>query len=208
MSKQRWLRRVRTLMVRSDSQFEVFENPQAFAELLRSNTLPRLTRLITHEAGNKVFLSAIADWPGIGQLEELVLTDDYYGRADASLLDSKHFANRLRNLAGIWLKSDDDVEPFARATGLSSLRELKIAFVGDVSPAAVARLFSSEMLQRIETLSLSFDYMRNHHMPGVVYRVLADPAVLPRLRTLRTSSMGSPPEFDALRRRFGPRLKS
>jgi hypothetical protein len=208
MRKTGWLRRCRVLAIENDSQSPGLDHLGAVWKLLRSGALPRLTHLTCHELATDRFLAALAGWGGLERLEQLDLSDDYYGRLAPSLLDSPHLTERLSSLHGVRFGSDEDADKLAGCERLSGLREMTIAFVADLSAAATERLFRCRALRHVETLWLGF---RSHaaecrQMPARVYSLLASSTVLPRLRTLVTWC-SEQSLLQQLSRRLGPRLK-
>jgi uncharacterized protein (TIGR02996 family) len=220
MRRAGWLRDLRELDVSGDSQYEVYSGRTAgLRALFGRNTMPKLGRLRLHEACDNRVLAALAGWRGTARLESLELTDDYHGRLLPGGFNAEHPPERLRNVRGVVLITDHDVERFLGWPRLDRLESLKVSLCGEydqatqgfteeVTTAAAARLIRSDRLAHVTDLTLGF-----HHVPATQDRlvhVLADPAVMPRLRRVRVySSWGNQnPSMDGLRARFGRRLQA
>jgi hypothetical protein len=206
---ERWLRRLRSLAIQNDSQSDGLFHVKAVWHLLRSNAAPRLTRLLCHEFASPPFVAALARWAGLRRLEQLVLTDDYYGRLNPALFASEHLSGRLRRLQGIRFESDEEVVSFTHCDRLTGLREVQIAFLREISPETTEQLFHSSQLRRVETLWLQYYRHdgRCRELSRRLYDLLSNPGVLPRLRTLVTGV--DPADRDLLqgvRRRLGAGL--
>lgn len=203
-----WLRRVRSFVIRNDSQSPGLHRTDGIARLLRSNSFPRLTRLRLHEFADRTFREALADWPGVARLEQLELTDDYFGRFATPLFESPVFDCRLERLSQIYVGEDADVEAIATAR-VVGVRELDLGFGIDLDPTAIRRVFDCPMLANVETLRLGFNPYEptTQQMPAKVYRVLADAAVLPRLQTVCSWLSDDEGALAALRTRLGAGLK-
>ena len=217
MREGRWLRRVRELDIRGDSQYEVYSGRTAgVRSLLRPGVLPRLTRLRLHEVCDGRTRAALAEWGGLTRLEALELTDDYHGRQVLDDFDPVRPPERLRVAGGVILMTPADVGRFLGWPRLERLERLHVSFASEyagghefvarIDPATAEQAVRSGRLDNLTELRLGF-----HEAPAVKARlagVLADPAVLPRLRRLTFyggSGHGSP-DLSGLRARFGPRL--
>lgn len=223
MYRRKWLRAVRALSISGDSQSEAYSEDKAgVCSLFRGDVMPRLSALSLHEVGNRKVLAALANWPGVAHLESLVLTDDYHGRFTPTEFPTTHPMTCLRDLQGVVISTDEDVDQFLALPGLENLASLQLSFLGHydrtthrytdavtLKEAAVDRVLRSERLSRLTTLTLGFGYTRRiefHVVPQ-----FADPALMPRLQQLRlyVSRDGSSNDRVALGRvrvRFGLRL--
>ncbi len=215
MSRAGWLRRLHTLDVAGDSQGDVYHDPSGLRHLFRPGVMPRLVRLRLHEAADDDLLTRLNEWPGLARLESLEVTDDYLGRLDFEAFDPRHPPERARTLRGVTLASDAAVERFLSMPGLEAVSRLQVRIGIDPghdapSPTSGERVVRSERLANVTELLLSF-----HDVEDIEERtwpVLADPAVLPRLRrlTIHGSGRSDRPTLDqaGVRRRFGKRLEA
>jgi hypothetical protein len=218
MRRAGWLREVQELSISGDSQYEVYSGrTQGIRALFRSERLRKLTALRLHEACDRETLQALAEWAGTRRLESLTLTDDYHGRLVAGWFDPQRPAERLRRLEGVVLCNDEDVARFLAMARLTRVGRLQLSFCPDydpdaqvsfqrLSPDAAERVVRSPGLVNVTEATFGF-----RHLPDVATRlgqVLADPAVMPRLRQLKLyGGYGDDlPRVEALRARFGPRL--
>lgn len=222
MRRRGWLRRLRELDLSSDSQGGAYESSAVFRGLFRPGVLPRLTRLRLHEVGDSPLLAALAAWPGLSRLDSLDLGDDYHGRLRPTNFAPEHPLGCLRHLEGVILSTDEDVDRFLALPALENLTSLQVSFLGHydrtihrytdpglLTEAAVDRLIRSQRFGRLTELTLGFGYIRRvefHVAPQ-----FADPAVMPRLRTLhlygsRDGSSADRPDIAGVRARFGLRL--
>jgi uncharacterized protein (TIGR02996 family) len=212
MREAGWLRNLRELDVAGDSQGDVYHNPSGLRPLFRPGVMPCLARLRLHEASDERTLDALAEWPGLGRLESLAVTDDYLGRLDFDSFDPRYPPERARTLLGVTLATDAAVERFLGMPGLEAVNRLQLLFTAQPveesppTPAAVEQLVRSDRLANVTRLEVFF-----HDVPELerrVWTLLADPAALPRLNTLHTDAGANPsaPELDGLRRRFAGRL--
>jgi uncharacterized protein (TIGR02996 family) len=220
MRRKNWLRDVRELSISGDSQYEVYSGrTEGIRSLFGPRALRRLASLKLHEACDRSTLATLARWRGAGRLESLELTDDYHGRLVPSRFEPAHAPQRLRNLCGVVLFTDKDVERFLTSFPLERLTRLKLSFCAEyggsgetflpqLSPAAVARLLRSDRLARLTELTLGFHYMTDAEAQAA--QTLADPSVMPRLLRLQFyGNYGNErPSFDELRARFGLRLRA
>jgi len=220
MRKANWLRDVRELSISGDSQYEVYAGrTEGIRTLFRGKAMPKLATLKLHEACDGRVLAALAAWPGTARLESFEATDDYHGRFWPSSFAPATPPGRLRHLEGVILITDDDAAGFLALPRLDRLGRLKLSFCGEydqptgdfnprLSPDVAERVIRSPGLANVTDLTLGF-----HYLPDVAARladVLADAAVLPRLRRLYFyGSFGNPmPPMDALRARLGSRLQA
>jgi uncharacterized protein (TIGR02996 family) len=223
MRKRGWLRKVRELAIKSDSQYDVFGGRTAgVRSLFRPKAMPRLTKLDLHEVGCGAVLQALSAWPGLSQLESLDLEDDYHGRLIPVTFPAAHALTYLRGLGGVIISTDEDVESFLALPGLDNLTSLQLSFLGHydraihrytdavvLTEAATDRLLRSERLSRVTDLTLGFVYtfrIESHVVPR-----FSDPAVIPRLQKLhlyvtRDGRSDDRLPIDGLRARFGLRL--
>ena len=129
-----------------------------------------------------------------------------------------------RGLGDVYKRQDEDVARFLALPGLENLTSLQVSFLGHydhatyrytdavvLTEAAADRVIRSDRLARVRDLTIGFGYTRRiefHVAPQ-----FADPAVMPRLRTLRLyvmrdGSSADRPEIAGVRARFGLRLIS
>lgn len=218
MRRTRWLRRVRSLAVGGDSQYEVYAGRTAgIRAQLFGDAMPRLTRLRLHEACDDRVLAALSAWRGLERLESLELTDDYHGRLRPDRLDPEYPPERLRALRGVVCDTDEDAERLLSLPRLERLAHLDLSFSGRfvaatqtyhqrVSVAAAERVVRSGRFANLTSLRLGFN-----QIPAIearLARVLAEPGVMPRLRRVRVhGDENYRTEFGAaLRARFGRRF--
>jgi uncharacterized protein (TIGR02996 family) len=222
MRRAGWLRRLHELDLSGDSQSGAYRSSGVFRGLFRPGVMPRLARLRLHEVGDPRLLEALAAWPGLSRLESLDLGDDYHGRFKPTNFAPEHPIGRLRRLEGVILSTDEDVDQFLALPGLENLTSLQVSFLGHydraihrytdavvLTEAAADRLIRSERLARLTDLTLGFGYTRRvefHIAPQ-----FADPAVMPRLRTLhlyvsRDGTSADRPGIAGVQARFGLRL--
>ncbi|QDU20250.1 TIGR02996 domain-containing protein [Urbifossiella limnaea] len=215
MSRAGWLRHLRTLDIAGDSQGDVYHNPSGLRHLFRPGVMPRLVRLRLHEAADDALLGRLAEWPGLARLESLEVTDDYLGRLDFDAFDPRHPPERARTLRGVTLASDAAVERFLAMPGLEAVNRLQLRVgidPGHTAPSVTAgeRVVRSERLANVTDLTLSFHDAED--IESRTWPVLADPAVLPRLKSLTIHGSGAAdrPTLDqsGVRRRFGRRLQA
>ena len=222
MRRTGWLRRLRELDLSGDSQGGAYDNSAVFRGLFRPGVMPRLARLRLHEVGDPKLLGALAAWPGVSRLESLDLGDDYHGRLKPTNFAPARPLGCLRQLEGVILSTDEDVDRFLALPGLDHLTALQVSFLGHydrttyrytdavvLTEAAADRLIRSDRLARLTDLTVGFGYTRRvefHVAPQ-----FADPAVMPRLRTLRLyvsrdGSSADRPGIAGVRARFSLRL--
>jgi uncharacterized protein (TIGR02996 family) len=216
LRRSRWLRCVRTLAIRGDSQGGAYPGSGGIRRLFGPKSMPRLASLDLHEACDRHLLAAMADWPGLARLETLITTDDYHGRLIPSNMDGEHDPQGLRELAGVVLITQRDVELFLAHYPLGRLQRLHLIFAyfrshtpRRITPANAERVIRDERLGRLTDLTLSFHDMRQTRARLV--KVLAEPGVMPRLRRLRVYDTDAGPgdrteQNAGLRARFGLRF--
>jgi uncharacterized protein (TIGR02996 family) len=223
MRKTRWLRNVRELAIKSDSQGGVYHGRRAgVRSLFGAKAMARLTHLDLHEVGSPDVLQTLGGWPGLSRLESLDMGDDYHGRLSPSLFPADHPLTCLNDLRGVIISTDEDVKRFLTLPGLENLTSLQLSFLGHydrtihrytdaivLTEAAVDRLIRSERLSRITDLTLGFGYTRR--IEFYLAPQFADPNLMPRLQKLylyvgRDGSSEDRPPVDGLRARFGLRL--
>jgi uncharacterized protein (TIGR02996 family) len=223
MRKKRWLRRVRSLTITSDSQSEVYGGQMTgVRSLFGPRAMPRLTKLNLHEAGTREVLATLGAWPGVSHLESLDLADDYHGRFKPANFPAKHSLACLRTLRGVILSSDEDVDHFLALPDLDNLTSLQLSFLGHydsttyrytdrvvLTEAAAERVIRSERLARLTDLTLGFAYTRR--LEFYISPQFADQTVMPRLQKLRLyvtrDGRGDDrPAIDGVKARFGLRL--
>jgi hypothetical protein len=223
MRKHHWLRKVRALAIKSDSQYGVYgERLVGVRSLFGPKALPRLAHLNLHEVGAPALLQTLGEWPGLSHLESLDLSDDYHGRLKPTLFPADRPLSCLRDLSGVIIATDEDADQFLELPGLENLASLHLSFLGHydrtrhrytddvvLTEAAVDRVLRSERLARVAELMLGFGYVRRLELH--VAPQLADRTVLPGLQKLRlyVSRDGSSDDrapLNGARARFGLRL--
>lgn len=218
MRQSGWLRRVRELEIRGDSQYEVYSGrTEGIRSLFDPAAMPRLTALTLHEACDAATLATLASWPGVHQLEALVLTDDYHGRIVPRAETPFPRPRCLRTLHGVVLITEEDVEQFPAQFECAHLSRLHLSFSSAYDPATRAfhprltpprmeQVLRSPELTRVTDLTLGFHFLIEEGR--LMAQVLADPAVMPRLKRARIYSAYDvlTPVLDGLRRRLGFRL--
>jgi uncharacterized protein (TIGR02996 family) len=170
--------------------------PDNLPALLRSPAGPRLTAFEWHEGGDE----DLASWSGLARLTELDLsTAGVTEMVDASAyIVSPHFSEGLTRLHLDGL-SADDIVALANCPRLAGLRWLALPF-SEWSIKAMEEVMASPYLQNIEALHLG-----SEGDEGLLS--LACYSGLPRLRDVVIGSATPPEVQQALRRRFGPRLR-
>lgn len=214
MATSGWLRNLRSLNIQNDSQSEGFFHPETITKLLQSNAAPHLCELQTHEFADQKFVQSLSDWDGQRRLESLELTDDYSGRGQAcDVLGTANLPSNLRELKGVRIQTEDDVNSIVRCDAV--LTHTQFCIAGNLSETQVRAIYDSHLLRHVECFRLSFLFsygQENQISEDTIrncLRPLASPRVLPRLRAFQTYVFGeAPPELEAVKRRLGPRMKS
>jgi uncharacterized protein (TIGR02996 family) len=218
MHRAGWLRGVRRLDIVSDSQGGTFLSTSGIRSLFGPKSMPRLRRLRLHELLERPLSARLAEWQRLPHLEALDLGCDYYGRLVPSRFAPAVQNARWQYLEGVLIQTDEEMNLFLQHFPLNQLRSLALGIgsrfdpdarqmITDVTPAAVERLLRSPRLAGLCHLELRF--AERGPVESHAAELLADPGILPRLRTLRCGhfyAFTNHPETEALRRRLGAGL--
>src|SRR5262249_42463619 len=117
MRRTGWLRPLRELDLGGDSQGGAYRSSGVFRGLFRPGVMPRLAGRRLHEVGDPRLLEALAAWSGLSRLESLDLGDDYHGRFKPTNFAPEHPIGCLRQLEGVILSTDEDVNRFLALPG-------------------------------------------------------------------------------------------
>ena len=170
---------------------------------LASGALKRLTVLDLGSSGSTANLDWLASWPGLAQLVELDLSGfPRLSRFLSPLRNSPYFGKSLQALSLVSCDLDENaILALARCPGLARLKSLNLNWQS-LSARSVEALASSPWLQRLEKLHLA-----GHPLQRVEAQCLEAPNSLTHLLDVAISESERGPTREALRRRFGPRLR-
>jgi uncharacterized protein (TIGR02996 family) len=170
---------------------------------LAAGGLPHLTVLDLAANGAGGDLDWLANWPGAARLLEIDLSGyPRLSRRLAALLDSPHFGRHLRTLRLVSCDLDEQaIRALARCPRLAQLQALILNWQPLTAPL-VEVIANSAVLVRLEKLHLA-----GHPLQRVDAACLAAPGCLERLLDVAISESERGPTRQALRRRFGPRLR-
>jgi len=152
-------------------------------------------------------LQSLATWPGLANLVELGLNDNYGSTAPestAKLFATSCLSPRLSRLrvSGI-CTSPEAVAAIAGCSALTGLTQLDFAF-NALSPESAAALAASPYLKHLKSLH-SWSEWDEHDRHA--WLRLADAVAFPQLRDVVVGSATTEVVQQELRRRFGPRLR-
>jgi uncharacterized protein (TIGR02996 family) len=159
----------------------------------------------------------LASWPALAHVAELTISDLRINDEDTSdgpvlqLLASPHLSPRLRRLdvSGV-CKSTHSVSALAGCATLRGLQWLGFGYNG-LTEAKMAALIASPHLGNLEALHMGSEYdwapERGSGEAERALRLLARSGGFPRLRDVVVGSETPEGAIEALRERFGPRLR-
>jgi hypothetical protein len=143
-------------------------------------------------------MGALSDWPGLRGLDRLSL--DALPDELSSILKARGFPACLTRLSCGDVTSED-CRPLLKAKALRWLTSLDL-YPSEMTPAVMTSLCRSPVLQNLDSL-----YLWSFHENSEVGMALANAPGLPRLRNLVIGSDTDIDVVEALRRRYGPRLR-
>lgn len=152
----------------------------------------------------------LSRWPGLAGITELAF--DHQGDENTqALLGSPFLSCRLSRLDLTQsCEGLNELRVLADCPALKGLRWLSFGY-NDLTPEKMTLLLTSPHLHHLEALHVGSEYGRNIELEGAQSEaaliLLAESKTFPRLRDVVVGSETPSKAIDALRKRFGPRLR-